>query len=135
MSSRVSIGATILRLALAFFLIVTGVWGIMGASSLFTGITALFAGSLRTIIVFVIAIAAFIAGILLLVEMFGTDILAVDVILLVFTILWAVQLVLTIVGSLSSAFANINTVLAFLYKLSYDLLVLAALIICQKRFN
>lgn len=135
MSSRFGVGAAILHLALAFFLIVTGIWGIMGSSNLFGGITAFFNGSLRTVIVIALAVAWLIAGVLLFVELFGGNIPAVDAILLVFTILWAVQCVLNVIGSVSSAFTNPNAVLSFLYKLSYDLLVLAALIICQKRFN
>lgn len=135
MSGRFSLGATILRFALAFFLIVTGIWGIMGSDSLFPGITSLFAGSLRNIVVILISVVAVIAGTLLLIEIFTANFPIVDTILLVFTILWVIQLVLFIIGGIGTAFSNSSSLLKFLHSLSFNLLVLAALIISQRRFN
>lgn len=135
MSSRFSLGATILRIALAFFLIVTGIWGITGSSNLFPGVTSLFVGSLRSIVVILISVAAVIAGVLLLVELFANDLTIVDVILFVFTVLWVIQLVLFIIGGIDTAFASVAGLLSFLHSLSFNLLVLAALIISQKHFR
>lgn len=135
MRNSVSIGAMFLRLALAFLLIVTGIWGITGGSTLFTGITGMFSGTAQTIIVWIISIAALLAGVLLLIEIFSADFPIVDIILIVFTILWIIQLALTIINSIGTAFQSTGSILNFLHMLANQFLILAALIMCQKRFN
>lgn len=129
MKSNITLGVTLLRIALAFLLIVTGVWGITGGNTLFGGITAMFSGTARTLIITIISVSALVAGVLLLVEFFTGNITIVKIILVIFTILWIIQLILSIVGLLSSAFSTTNSILNFIYMLANNFLILAALII------
>lgn len=135
MKNSISIGAVFLRISLAFLLIVTGVWGMTGYSTLFTGVIGAFSGTAQTIVIWIISIASLITGVLLLLEFFVPNFTFVDIILLVFTILWIIQIVLAIAASIGSAFTNGNSVLNFLNMLAYNFLILAALLICQKRFQ
>lgn len=134
MKNSVSVGATLLRIALAFLLIVTGIYGIKGGADLFTGITGMINGSLGNIIKIILAVATLITGVLLIVELFGADFQFVDIVLVIFSILWLIQMVLFIIDSASGAFSSSAGILAFLHHIAYDLLVLAALIISQKKY-
>lgn len=133
MRSSFSLGALFLRIALAFLLIVTGIWGITGGTSLFNGIAAMLTGSIRTIVVISISIAALIAGVLLLLELFGANFPIVDLILLIFIVLWIIQMFMSILGSINTAFSSANAILNFLYMVANNLLILSALIICQRK--
>lgn len=135
MRNSVSFGAIILRIALAFLLIVTGIWGITGGNTLFGGIAAMFSGITKTIIITIISVAALVAGFLLIIGLFAGNFPIVDVILLIFTILWLIQLVLSVIGSLNTAFSSTASMLNFLYGLANNFLILAALIISQKKFS
>ncbi|PIE97642.1 MAG: hypothetical protein CR988_07230 [Treponema sp.] len=131
-----STGRIVLQVALSFLLFVLGIWGLWGGGeTLFPAITSMLTGSMERIAIIVISIAALIAGISLILQLFTRGIPLTDIILLVFMILWIIQIVITVIASIQGAFTGGAAFLSFLYTLSRQLLVLGALIVVQKKVD
>ena len=131
-----TVGLVVLQIALAFFLIVAGVLGLIRSTAGELGQTiALFDAVFRsqtitTIIIITLAVAELIAGVFLIVEFFSGEIRLTNVILLVFMILWIVNIVLIdIIGSINgNIFTSTMSVLNYLSQLSRHLMILGAII-------
>ena len=95
-----TVGLVVLQIALAFFLIVAGGLGLIRSTAGELGQTialldAVFRSqTITTIIIITLAVAELIAGVFLIVEFFSGEIRLTNVILLVFMILWIVNIVL-----------------------------------------
>lgn len=138
------VGLIILQIAVALFLLVSGVTGLLNSSAGdLAPVVAFFnsmfeSNSIVTIIVIVLSIFEIIAGVFLLLELFTTDLRITDMILLIFIILWIVNIVLVdFIGPIGEGtiFRNVNSVLHYLSTLSSHLMVLGALILVSRKFN
>lgn len=131
-----TVGLVTLQIALAFFLIVAGILGLTRSSGGELGqVVALLDGLFKssvitTIIIITIAIAELIAGVFLIVEFFSGEIKLTNIILIIFMILWIVNIVLLdILGAINgNVFKNVNAVLSYLSQLSRHLMILGAII-------
>ena len=131
-----TVGLVVLQIALAFFLIVAGVLGLIRSTAgelgqTITLLDAVFRSqTITTIIIITLAVAELIAGVFLIVEFFSGEIRLTNVILLVFMILWIVNIVLIdIIGSINgNIFTSTMSVLNYLSQLSRHLMILGAII-------
>ena len=131
-----TVGLVVLQIALAFFLFVAGVLGLIRSTAGELGQTialldAVFRSqTITTIIIITLAVAELIAGVFLIVEFFSGEIRLTNVILLVFMILWIVNIVLIdIIGSINgNIFTSTMSVLNYLSQLSRHLMILGAII-------
>ncbi len=131
----------ILQIALAFFLIVAGVLGLMRSNAGELGqVVGLLDGlfkspTITTAIIITLAVVELIAGVFLIVEFFSGDIQLANIILIVFMILWIVNIVLIdVLGAADgSHFKNVTSVLNYLYQLSRHLMILGAIIVVKEK--
>lgn len=138
------IGLITLQVAVALFLLVSGVTGLLHTSAgdlapVIGFLNDLFKNaSIVTIMIIVLSICEIIAGFFLLTELFTTDLRITDMILFIFIILWIANIVLVdFIGPIGSGsiFRNTGSLLAYLSTLSSHLMVLGALIMVTKKFN
>ncbi|UTC77437.1 hypothetical protein E4O04_05240 [Treponema sp. OMZ 799] len=131
-----TVGLVVLQLALAFFLIVAGILGLIRSSAGELGqavalLDAVFKSqTITTVIIITLAVAELIAGVFLIVEFFSGEIRLTNVILVVFMILWIVNIVLIdIIGPINgNIFRSTMSVLNYLSQLSRHLMILGAII-------
>ena len=125
---RRSMGITILQIALVFFLLVSGVTGLMQSSAgnlnpVVTFLTQLVKSStISTAIIIAIAVCELIAGFFLLMG------------LIIFIVLWIINIVLVdFIGTFNSGIHGVHGLLTYLQQLSAHLMVLGALVCVQYR--
>ena len=137
-----SIGLTILQIAVALYLLVSGVTGLLRSNAGDLAPVVVFlndffkSSTIVTIVVIVLSVCEIIAGFFLLAELFTADLRVTDIILFVFIVLWVANILLVdFLGTLSegTAFKNVNSVLAYLSTLSSPLMVWGALISVTKK--
>lgn len=138
------IGLIILQVAVALYLLVGGITGILNSNA---GDLAPVVGflnslisskSLVTIIVIVLSVSEIMAGFFLLAELFTTDLRVTDMILFVFIVLWIANIVLVdFIGPIGAGttFRTTTGILAYLSTLSSHLMVLGALILVTRKYN
>lgn len=134
-------GRTVLQIGLAFFLIVAGVIGLVNSTAGELGAVVgmlkdLFRSqTIATIIVISIAVAEIVAGVFLIVELFSVALRITSTILLVFIVLWIVNIILVdIIGAVNSnVFGSTGSVLSFLKQFSSHLMVLGSLLVVRKK--
>ena len=137
---RRGMGITILQIALVFFLLVSGVTGLMQSSAgnlnpVVSFLTQLVKSStISTIIIIAIAVCELIAGFFLLMGLFTFSPRVLNAILIMFTVLWIVNIVLVdFIGTFNSGIHGVQGLLTYLQQLSAHLMVLGALICVQYR--
>lgn len=137
---RRGMGITILQIALVFFLVVSGVTGLMQSSAgnlnpVVSFLTQLVKSStISTIIIIAIAVCELIAGFFLLMGLFTFSPRVLNAILIMFTVLWIVNIVLVdFIGTFNSGIHGVQGLLTYLQQLSAHLMVLGALICVQYR--
>ena len=131
-----TVGLVVLQIALAFFLIVAGILGLIRSSAGELGqaislLDAVFKSrTITTVIIITLAVSELIAGVFLIVEFFSGEIRLTNIILVVFMILWIVNIVLIdIIGSINgNIFTSTMSVLNYLSQLSRHLMILGAII-------
>lgn len=139
-----SFGNIILQIAVALFLLVSGVSGLIASSAgdlqaVVTFLNGLFdSPSIVTIIVIVLSICEIIAGFFLIMELFTTDLRITDMILVIFVVLWIVNIVLVDfvypIGD-GKVFRSVSSVLRYLSTLSSHLMVLGALVMVARKYD
>ena len=137
---RRSMGITILQIALVFFLLVSGVTGLMQSSAgnlnpVVTFLTQLIKSStVSTIIIITIAVCELIAGFFLLMGLFTFSPQILNVILIILTVLWIINIILVdFIGTFNSGIHGVHGLLTYLQQLSAHLMVLGALVCVQYR--
>ena len=139
-----SIGLIILQIAVALYLLVSGVTGLLNSSAgdlagVIGFLNDLFKNpSMVTLLVIVLSISEIIAGFFLLVELFTTDLRVTDMILFIFVILWIANIILVdFIAPISGGtiFKSVDSVLRYVSVLSSHLMVLGALILVSKKFS
>lgn len=138
------IGLIILQIAVALYLLISGITGLINTSAgelapVIGFLNDLFKNSsIVTIMIIVLSICEIIAGFFLLTELFTADLRITDIILFIFIILWIINIILIdFVGPISngSIFKNLNSVLLYLSALSSHLMVLGALILVTRKVH
>ena len=139
-----SIGLVILQIAVALYLLVSGVTGLLNSSAgdlaaVIGFLNELFRNpSIVTIMVIVLSVSEIIAGFFLIMELFTTDLRITDMIVFLFIILWVANIVLVdFVGPISNGatFRSVSGVLKYMSVLSSHLMVLGALVLVTKKFD
>ena len=131
-----TVGLIVLQIALAFFLIVAGILGLIRSNAGELGqavalLDAVFKSQIiTTIIVISLAVAELIAGVFLIVEFFSGEIRLTNIILIIFMILWIINIVLIdIIGPINgNVFGSTMSVLNYLSLFSRHLMILGAII-------
>ncbi|UTY24698.1 hypothetical protein [Treponema denticola] len=131
-----TVGLIVLQIALAFFLIVAGILGLIRSNAGELGqavalLDAVFKSRIiTTIIVISLAVAELIAGVFLIVEFFSGEIRLTNIILIIFMILWIINIVLIdIIGPINgNVFGSTMSVLNYLSLFSRHLMILGAII-------
>lgn len=138
---RTRISFVILQLALAFFLIVAGIAGLMRSNAgelnqVIILLDGLFkSGTVTSAVIITLALTELIAGLFLIVEFFSGEIRLINVILLIFMILWVINIVLIdVLGAVNgNPFKNIVSVLNYLSVFSRHLMILGAIIMVKNK--
>ena len=120
------IGVIIWKIAVALYLLATGVLGLQGS------VYGAFHGTIlgNGILLIVASIIAFIAGLFLLLEMFNIKIAILDTLVLIIAIIWAIFTVLYIVAWVTSGFGWVGLATIGVY-----IMVLASLLVASKKFG
>jgi len=121
-----SIGGFILYIGIALYLLAAGLIGIFGkfgefnlmVGSLFGG------GGLSTAIAIIFSLAAIVAGVLLILQLFGMEFGIINIILIAFAVLWILFIV---VHDILGLFRGPGDMLFWLSGLSIHLVVLGAI--------
>ncbi|MCM1321309.1 MAG: hypothetical protein NC041_00765 [Bacteroides sp.] len=145
-----SLGATILKVALSLFLIISGIitvqldGGIVsqfksafGGNEIASAIYSLFGrGNISGVLIIIIGILELAGGIFLLINMFAPALGPAKIIMLIITIMWLVVIVLVDIlgegGLIKGAFGSGTKFLSFLKGLSGHLMILGALLQAQE---
>ncbi len=139
-----SIGLILLQIAVALFLLVSGVTGLMGSSAgelapVLDFLNGLFnSTSIVTIMIIILSVFEVIAGFFLLWELFTTDLRVTDMIVFIIIVLWIAMIVLVdFIGPIGDGkiFRSVPSLLSYLSVLSSHLMVLGGLILVCKKFN
>ncbi len=148
--SKRSVSTIVLQLAVALFLIVSGLLtvqleqGLLGQLQAgFTGneiasaVHSLFDGESANILIIVLGVCELIAGVFLLLNFFINTGKITNFFILIILVVWIVVIVLVDIlgngGLLDGAFESLNTFLRFLKSFSSHLLVLGALLVVWKK--
>ena len=121
-----SIGGFILYIGIALYLLTAGLIGIIGNGGEFSFmVTSIFGGGgLSTTIAIVFSLAAIIAGVLLILQLFGMEFPLINIILIVFSVLWILFIIVHDVLGLLRGSGNF---LHWLSGLAIHLVVLGAI--------
>ncbi len=138
-----SVGSVVLQISVALFLLVSGITGLLNSSAGdLAPVVAFFdqlfkSSSISTIVIIVLSVSEIIAGFFLISELFTSDLRVTDMILMVFIILWIVNIVLVDfiapIGG-GTTFSSVSSVLRYMATLSSHLMVLGALIVVTKKY-
>ena len=148
--SKLAISGILLQLAVALFLIVSGILtvqldgGFFGklqagfaGNEIASAVHSLFKGDLANILIIVLGICELIAGVFLFLNFFMNTGKLTNTFVFIILIVWIVVIVLVDVigngGLLGGAFGSLGAFLSFLKSLSGHLLVLAALLYVWKK--
>ncbi|MCL2764793.1 MAG: hypothetical protein FWD40_05880 [Treponema sp.] len=124
------LGVVIWKVAVALYLMATGVLGLSKAGDLNAILGAI--NLSNSIVVVIAGVIALIAGIFLLLELFNIKIAILDTLIFIIAIIWAIFIVLLLIQWIVSGFAGIWTTLQML---GTYVMVLASLLIASKRFG
>jgi len=125
------IGIFLWKIAVALYLIANGVLGLISRGGDFHIILT---NTMRfpSIIATIVAVLALIAGIMVVIEMFGKTIRILDFIALGLAIIWAVYIIIGIVAFIRG---DGNTIWGMLQRLGVHLMVLGSLLITARKGN
>jgi len=135
------LGFFLLNIAVTLYLFVNGIYGILGIATknesefytLVHNIGFPWGRDFDNALIVVLSICAIIAGVLLVVSVFRNDVLAINVILFIFIVLWVAFIVIVdIIGPFISRGVG---PLAYLKQLSAHLMILGALFTSTKHFG
>ena len=124
------IGAFLWKISVALYLIANGFLGLSTGGDFKIIFSRIGLGN--NIFVIIAAVIALIAGVMILLEMFNIKFSILDTLILIVAIIWAVYVVINIIGWIGTGFANFWGVLQML---AVHLMVLASLLIASKKFG
>ena len=134
-----SIGGVLMNIAVALYLLATGILGLTGRKFFPDGeirraVTSLFKGDIAEILIVVLGVLAIAAGVFILMKLFGIVIPLTELLLVILAIVWLVFIIMIdIVYPLNSS-RNTNFV-DWLRNFGSHLMVLAGIILTTERFG
>jgi hypothetical protein len=138
--SSFSLGVLLLNIAVAAYLFATGIIGLAGRSikTLLTGggdirmavESLLGRGDLANILIIVLAVLAIVAGVFILLKLFGVKISSLDLILVVLAIVWLAFIILV---DIIYPLKNKPDFLAWLLTFSCHLMALGGLLVAAQK--
>ena len=137
-SAQKNFGVILLQIALALFLVVSGIAVLQGGNGGDVGVAvnSIIKGDIARIVVYAIGVCELLAGVFLIIRFFMPTGNLADILLLIIIIAWIVIVVLLDIlgrgGLLDGAFRSFNLIIAFFRNLSSHLLVLGALLIVKR---
>ncbi|GHV86266.1 hypothetical protein AGMMS50230_18740 [Spirochaetia bacterium] len=130
-----SIGGFILYIATALYLLAAGILGLFGGrGGEFYGMVSgiLGGGGLSTVIAIIFSLAAALAGVLLILQLFGMEFSIIETILIAFIVLWVLFI---LVSDIILPLRSHPGLLVWLRTLASHLVVLGAIITGTKTFG
>ena len=126
------IGIFLWKIAVALYLIANGVLGLISKGGDFH---AILTGTMNfpSIIATIIAVFALVAGILVVIEMFGLTFRSLDVIALVLAVIWAAYIIIGIVSWITKS--NTMSIWEMLQRVAVHTMVLGSLLITARKGN
>ena len=134
-----SIGGVLMNIAVALYLLATGILGLTGRKFFPDGeirraVTSLFKGDLAEILIVILGVLAIAAGVFILMKFFGIVIPITELILIILAIVWIVFiLMIDVVHPLNSR-RDVNFV-DWMKTFGAHLMVLSAIILSTERFG
>jgi hypothetical protein len=136
--SSFSIGVLLLNIAVAAYLFATGIigmagskWSIDGGGEIRKAVTTLFGrGDLTNILTIVLAILAIVAGVFILLKLFGVKISSLGLILVILAIVWLAFIILV---DIIYPLKNKPDFLAWLLPFSCHLMALGGLLLAGEK--
>ena len=134
-----SIGLFLLNIAVAIYLLATGILGLTGRkyfpdAEIRRAVTALFKGDLAEILIVVLSILAIAAGVFILMKFFGIVIPITELLLVVLAIVWVVFIIMIDIVHPLNQSRGVNFV-DWLRTLGSHLMVLAGIAMATERFG
>jgi hypothetical protein len=129
------IGVFIWKISVALYLIANGVLGLGKGGDFRIIFGNIFKGDALNLFVIAAGIIALIAGICILLEMFGIEIPFLNTLILIIAIIWAVFIVIEIISWFTGKRFGGNNFFHVLQLLAIHLIVLSSLLIASKKFE
>jgi len=134
-----SIGGVLLNIAVAVYLLATGILGLTGRKFFPDGeirkaVTSLFKGDLAETLIVILGILAIAAGAFILMKFFGIVIPVTELVLIVLAVVWIVFIVMIDVVTPLNSKRDVNFV-EWMRNFGAHLMVLAAIILSTERFG
>jgi hypothetical protein len=131
-----SIGAFLWQIAVGLYLIANGILGIQKGGDFAIIYRAAFGrGDLTTLLIVVTGVVALIAGIALIVELFGLELSFLDLLIFIIAIVWAVYFIIEIISWIRGTAFKGDTTLHVIQFLAVHLMVLGSLLTASKKFD
>jgi len=125
------LGVFLWQISVALYLFANGVLGVQKSGVLKEIIGGTLKGNVDVLII-IAGVIAIIAGVAVLLDLLDAKILIADSLVLIIAIIWAVFVVLQIVGWVGDGFKDFWVVLS---KLSVNVIILASLLTASKKFG
>jgi len=126
------IGIFLWKISVALYLIANGALGLTTKGGDFKIIFArMFSGNVDTFVI-IASVIALVAGIAILLEMFNIELSFLDTLILIIAIIWAVYVVIEVLGWIKVGFKDLWHTLQML---AVHVMVLASLLIASKKFG
>ena len=134
-----SIGGFLMNVAIAIYLLATGILGLTGRKFFPDGeirraVTSLFKGDFAEILIVILAILAIAAGVFILMKFFGIVIPVTELILIILAIVWIVFIIMIDVVYPINKSRGVNFV-DWMRSFGSHLMVLAGIILSTERFG
>ena len=134
-----SIGLFLLNIAVAVYLLATGILGLTGRkffpdAEIRRAVTSLFKGDFAEILVVILSILAIAAGAFILLKFFGIDVPITEMMLIILAIVWLVFIIMIDIIYPINHSRGYNFV-EWLRNLGAHLMVLAGIIMATERFG
>ena len=132
-----SIGGFLLNIAVALYLLATGILGISGRKFFPDGeirkaVTSIFRGDFAEILIVVLAVIAIAAGVFILIKFFGIDIPLTELLLVILAIVWVIFIIIIdVIYPLN----NKTNFVDWMRSIGSHLMVLGAIALATERFG
>jgi hypothetical protein len=135
-----SIGVFVLNIATALYLLATGIIGFSGKSiktllnggEIRTAVTGIIKGDFAEVLIIVLAIAAIAAAVFILLRLFGIEVPAAELVLIILLVVWVVFIILVDCIPLFNGKYNF---VDFLRSFGSHLMVLGGIALATERFG
>jgi hypothetical protein len=130
------VGAFLWQIAVGLYLFANGILGIQKGGDFAIIYRAAFGrGDLTAILITVTGVVALVAGLAVIVDLFGIELNFINTLLFIIAIVWAVYLVIEIVSWVRGVLFKNDTLFHVVQLLAVHLMVLGSLLTASKKFE